>query len=67
MLSEIELQRFKRARSDIAEITSKLVPNNAIQCAECGCQLLWADNETGYIHCGGCNVQLDGGLNLEDE
>ena len=67
MLSEIELHRVKRLRAEINEITAKIVPSAAIQCSECGCQILWAHEDTGDVHCGGCGVQLHGGLILEDE
>jgi len=67
MLTEIELLRVKRLRAELNELVSKIVPYHAIQCSECGCQILWAHEDTGAIHCGGCGIQLAGGLILEDE
>lgn len=67
MLSEHELQQLKHHRAKANEILAKLTPDDAVECLECGCTVLWAHKETGDIRCGGCGIELDGQLNLEDE
>lgn len=63
-MNELDMQRLKRIRAELNEISSELVPLDSIECPDCGCKFQYI-TQAGSLHCGACHTEFDAKVNLE--